>query len=59
MSETDVAHTKPHRTQSLFESRGGSRVTKPIYSNSAKRYSLSLRGRRLKGKGKGALEREF
>ena len=38
---TGVAHTKPlSRLQSLFESRGGSRVTKPIFSNSAKCYSL-------------------
>ena len=34
---TGVAHTKPlSRLQSLFESRGGSRVTKRIFSNSAK-----------------------
>ena len=38
---TGVAHTKPlSRLQGLFESRGGSRVTKPIFSNGAKRYSL-------------------
>ena len=41
---TGVAHTKPlSRLQSLFESRGGSRVTKPIFSNSAKCYSLRWR----------------
>ena len=41
MSETLVAHTKPlSRMQSLSESRGGSKETKPIFSNSAKRYSL-------------------
>ena len=36
MSETHSAHAKPlRRMQSLFESRGGSKVTKPIFSNSA------------------------
>ena len=38
MSETHVAHTKPlSRMQCLSESRGGggSKVTKPIFSNSA------------------------
>ena len=39
MSETYVSHTKPwSRIQSLSESRGGSKVTKPIFSNSIKRY---------------------
>ena len=39
MLETHVAHTKPlSRMQSLFEPCGGSKVTKPIFSNSAKRY---------------------
>ena len=39
MSETYVSHTKPwSRMQSLSESRGGSKVTKPIFSNSIKRY---------------------
>ena len=38
MSETYVSHTKPwSRMQSLSESRGGSKVTKPIFSNSRKR----------------------
>ena len=40
MSETHVAHTKPmSRMQSLSESGRGSKVTKPIFGNSAKRYS--------------------
>ena len=40
MSETYVSHTKPwSRMQSLSESRRGSKVTKPIFSNSRKRYS--------------------
>ena len=45
MSETNVAHTKPlSRMQSLSESRGGSKVTKPIFRNTAKRYiSISYR----------------
>ena len=39
MSETYVSHTKPwSRMQSLSESRGGSKVAKPIFSNSIKRY---------------------
>ena len=39
MSDTYVSHTKPwSRMQSLSESRGGSKVTKPIFSNSIKRY---------------------
>ena len=39
MSETHVAHTKPlSRMQSLSDSRGGSKVTKLIFSTSAKRY---------------------
>ena len=39
MSETCLSHTKPwSRMQSLSESRGGSKVTKPIFSNSIKRY---------------------
>ena len=39
MSETYVSHTKPwSRMQSLSESLGGSKVTKPIFSNSRKRY---------------------
>ena len=39
MSETYVSHTKPgKRMQSLSESRGGSKVTKPIFSNSRKRH---------------------
>ena len=34
-----VAHTKPlSRVQSLSESRRGSKVTKPIFNDSAKRY---------------------
>ena len=38
-SETYVSHTKPwSRMQRLSESRGGSKVTKPIFSNSRKRY---------------------
>ena len=37
MSETRVAHTKPlSRMQSLSESRRGSKVTKPIFNNSAR-----------------------
>ena len=41
MSQTHVAHTKPlSRMQSL--SRGGSKVTKPSFSNSAKRYYSHL-----------------
>ena len=40
MSETHVSHTKPcSRMRSLSESRGESKVTKPIFSNSGKRYS--------------------
>ena len=40
MSETHVALTKPFsRVHSLSESREGSKVTKPIFSNSAMRYS--------------------
>ena len=43
MSQTHVAHTKPlSRMQSLSESRGGSKVTKPSFSNSAKRYYSHL-----------------
>ena len=39
MLETYVSHTKPcSRMRSLSESRGGSKVTKPIFSNSRKRY---------------------
>ena len=39
MSETYVSHTKPwSRMQSLSESCGGSKVRKPIFSNSGKRY---------------------
>ena len=39
MSETYVSHTKHwKRMQSLSESRGGSKVTKPVFSNSIKRY---------------------
>ena len=39
MSETYVSHTKPwRRMQSLSESRRGCKVTKPIFSNSRKRY---------------------
>ena len=42
MSDTYVSHTKPwSRMQSLSESRGGSKVTEPIFSNSRKRYYLS------------------
>ena len=38
MSETQVTHTKPlNIMQSLSESRGESKVTKPIFNNSAKR----------------------
>ena len=38
-SETYVSQTKPwSRMQRLSESRGGSKVTKPIFSNSRKRY---------------------
>ena len=41
MSETYVSYTKRwSRMQSLSESRGGSKVTKPIFSNSRKRYSV-------------------
>ena len=36
MPETHVAHTKP--LQSLSEPRGKSKVRKPIFSNSGKRY---------------------
>ena len=37
-----LAHTKPRsRMRSLTESRGGSKVTKPIFSNSGKLYSLT------------------
>ena len=38
--EAHFAHTKPltQGMQSLSESRGGSKVTKPIFSNSALRY---------------------
>ena len=40
MSETHVSHTKPcSRMRSLSESRGESKVRKPIFSNSGKRYS--------------------
>ena len=43
MSQTHVAHTKPlSRMQSLSESRGGSKETKPSFSNSAKRYYSHL-----------------
>ena len=36
MSETHVAHTKPlSKMQSLYESSRRSKVTKPIFSNSA------------------------
>ena len=43
MLETDVAHTKPlSRMQSLPESGGGSKVTKPIFSNSAKCYKSEM-----------------
>ena len=39
MSEMHVAHTKPlSRMQSLSESCRESKVTKPVFSNSAKRY---------------------
>ena len=39
MTETHVAHTKPlSRMQSLSESCRESKVTKTIFSNSAKRY---------------------
>lgn len=39
MSETHVAHTKPlSGKQSLSESCRESKVTKPIFSNGAKRY---------------------
>ena len=45
MSETHFTHTKPlSRIQSLSEPRGGSKVAKPVFSNSAKRlrsFSLS------------------
>ena len=38
--ETHVSHTKPwNRMRSLSKSREGSKVTKPIFSNSRKRYS--------------------
>ena len=41
MWETYVSHTKPwSRMQSLSESRGGSKVTEPIFSNIRKRYCL-------------------
>ena len=37
MKQTIVSHTKPlSRMQRLSESRGGSKVTKPIFSNSRK-----------------------
>ena len=50
MSETYASHTKPwSRMQSLSESRGGSKVTKPIFSNSIKRYSPDQRSVRNKG----------
>ena len=40
MLETHVFHTKPcSRMQSLSESRGESKVTKPIFNNSGKSYS--------------------
>ena len=39
MSETHVSHTKPwSRMRRLSESRGGSKMTKPISSNSGKHY---------------------
>ena len=38
MFETHAAHTK--QLQSLSESRMGSKVTKPTFSNSAKRYKF-------------------
>ena len=42
MLETHISHTKLlSRMQSLSESRGGSKVTKPIFSNSAKCYSVA------------------
>ena len=39
----NVSHTKPwSRMGSLSESRGGSKVTKPIFSSSGKRYCLTI-----------------
>ena len=50
---THVAHTKPlSRMQSLSVSRGRSKVTKPIFSNSAMRYFKIVCAWRTMGRGK-------
>ena len=63
MSETYVSHTKPwSRMQSLSESRGGSKVTKPIFSNSIKRYCLTpprLQGILKEPQGEGEKKKMF